>query len=214
MEEKNFITSNRLEAFYDAIIAIIVTVLVLELPQPATASLTSLWAIKTSYFAYLISFLVCTNLWMYHHMIYNHVEKINTKIIWQNIVVLLIVSLIPYLSVFVANNPFSLLAQVLYGLDFISMNISLYFMAKSLINVNSDQQELKEALNIKRNDNSFNFIRHRTYSGIYGLSTCNQCLLFNNNNQINYTFSQLILKADDGFVNHLNQYFIYRIFKR
>lgn len=149
MEEKNFITSNRLEAFYDAIIAIIVTVLVLELPQPATASLTSLWAIKTSYFAYLISFLVCTNLWMYHHMIYNHVEKINTKIIWQNIVVLLIVSLIPYLTVFVANNPFSLLAQVLYGLDFISMNISLYFMAKSLINVNSDQQELKEALNIK-----------------------------------------------------------------
>lgn len=149
MEEKNFITSNRLEAFYDAIIAIIVTVLVLELPQPATASLTSLWAIKTSYFAYLISFLVCTNLWMYHHMIYNHVEKINTKIIWQNIVVLLIVSLIPYLTVFVANNPFSLLAQVLYGLDFISMNISLYFMAKSLINVNSNQQELKEALNIK-----------------------------------------------------------------
>ena len=48
--------TGRLEAFYDAIIAIIVTVLVLELPQPATASLASIWAIKTSYFAYLISF--------------------------------------------------------------------------------------------------------------------------------------------------------------
>lgn len=60
---KEFMESGRLEAFYDAIIAIIVTVLVLELPQPASASLASMWAIKTSYFSYLISFLVCANLW-------------------------------------------------------------------------------------------------------------------------------------------------------
>ncbi|MBQ2666825.1 TMEM175 family protein [Methanobrevibacter sp.] len=149
MEGENFINTNRLEAFYDAIIAIIVTVLVLELPQPATSSLAALLAIKTSYFSYLISFLVCTNLWLYHHLIYNHVEKINTKIIWQNIVVLLIVSLIPYLTVFVANNPFSLLAQGLYGLDFILMNVFLYFMAKSLIDANSDKQELEEVLDVK-----------------------------------------------------------------
>ena len=149
MEGENFINTNRLEAFYDAIIAIIVTVLVLELPQPATSSLAALLAIKTSYFSYLISFLVCTNLWLYHHLIYNHVEKINTKIIWQNIVVLLIVSLIPYLTVFVANNPFSLLAQGLYGLDFILMNVFLYFMAKSLIDANSDKQELEDVLDVK-----------------------------------------------------------------
>lgn len=77
----NHITTNRLEAFYDAIIAIIVTVLVLELPQPATASIQSILALKTSYFAYLISFLVCTNIWQYHHIIYNNVERINPKII-------------------------------------------------------------------------------------------------------------------------------------
>ena len=68
MAEENFLETGRLEAFYDAIIAIIVTVLVLELPQPATASLASIWALKTSYFAYLISFLVCANLWQYHHI--------------------------------------------------------------------------------------------------------------------------------------------------
>jgi uncharacterized membrane protein len=72
---ENYMTTNRLEAFYDAIIAIIVTVLVLELPQPATASIESILALKTAYFAYLISFLVCTNLWQYHHIIYNHVER-------------------------------------------------------------------------------------------------------------------------------------------
>jgi uncharacterized membrane protein len=79
MDNENFMETGRLEAFYDAIIAIIVTVLVLELPQPATASLASIWALKTSYFAYVISFLVCANLWQYHHIIYNHVDKINKK---------------------------------------------------------------------------------------------------------------------------------------
>ena len=101
MAEENFMETGRLEAFYDAIIAIIVTVLVLELPQPATASIASIWALKTSYFAYLISFLVCANLWQYHHIIYNHVNRINRNIIWQNILLMFVFSLIPYLTIFV-----------------------------------------------------------------------------------------------------------------
>lgn len=148
MNEK-YMSTNRLEAFYDAIIAIIVTILVLELPQPTTASIQSILVIKTSYFAYIISFLVCTNLWQYHHLIYNHVERINAKIIWQNIFLLLIVSLIPYLTTFVANNPFSLLAEVLYGLDFILVNIILVWMAKSLLDINPDQEYLSQARDMK-----------------------------------------------------------------
>ena len=149
MNNENYMQTNRLEAFYDAIIAIIVTVLDLELPQPQTASIAAIWAIKNSYFAYLISFLICVNVWQYHHLIYNHVERINKKIIWQNIILLLVVSLIPYLTTFVANNPFSLLAQVLYGIDFLLMNILLYFMSKSLIEINSENKSLVNALNVK-----------------------------------------------------------------
>jgi uncharacterized membrane protein len=141
--------TGRLEAFYDAIIAIIVTVLVLELPQPASASIASLWAIRTSYFAYLISFLVCVSLWQYHHVIYQHVEKINAKIIWLNILLLLIVSIIPYLTTFVANNPFSLLTQVLYGVDFVLINFVLFVMARLLIRINPDEGYLKDALDVK-----------------------------------------------------------------
>lgn len=105
MSVENFMDTDRLEAFYDAIIAIIVTVLVLELPQPASPTLASIWALRTSYFAYLISFLVCANLWQYHHLIYNHVNKINSKIIWLNILLMFAFSLIPYITTFVANNP-------------------------------------------------------------------------------------------------------------
>lgn len=146
---ERYLSTNRLEAFYDAIIAIIVTVLVLELPQPATASIQAILAIKTSYFAYLISFLVCTNLWQYHHLIYAHVERINQVIIWQNILLLLVVSLLPYLTTFVANNPFSLLAEAIYGLDFIIVNGILFWMAKSLMNANPNQEGLSGALDVK-----------------------------------------------------------------
>lgn len=113
MAIENFMETGRLEALYDAIIAIIVTVLVLELPQPAAPTLASLWALMTSYFAYLLSFLVCANLWQYHHLIYNHVEKINSKIIWLNILLMLVFSLVPYLTIFVANNPNSFIPQAL-----------------------------------------------------------------------------------------------------
>ena len=61
----------------------------------------------------------------------------------------MIVSLIPYLTTFVANNPFSLLAEVLYGLDFIIVNILLFWMAKSLLDVNSDQEYLSKAQDVK-----------------------------------------------------------------
>ena len=149
MGENNYMDTGRLEAFYDAIIAIIVTVLVLELPQPATATLASMWAIKTSYFAYLLSFLVCANLWQYHHLIYQNVEKIDTKIIWLNILLMFVFSLIPYLTIFAADYPNSLLTQTLYGLDFIIVDIILYIMAKSLVRLNSDQEYLKDALNVK-----------------------------------------------------------------
>jgi uncharacterized membrane protein len=150
MANENYMETGRLEAFYDAIIAIIVTVLVLELPQPATASLASIWALRTSYFAYLLSFLVCVNLWQYHHIIYNHVEKINTRIIWLNIFLMFIVSLIPYLTTFVANNPNSFIPQALYGLDFIIVDILLFIMAKMLLEINEENKELiKNAFSLK-----------------------------------------------------------------
>ena len=150
MSNENFMDPGRLEAFYDAIIAIIVTVLVLELPQPATASLASIWALKTSYFAYLISFLVCANLWQYHHLIYNHVERINTRIIWLNILLMFVFSLVPYLTIFVANNPNSLIPQLLYGLDFIVVDLILFLMAKTLLKINSNSEDyLKKALNVR-----------------------------------------------------------------
>ena len=60
-----------------------------------------------------------------------------------------VISLIPYLTIFVANNPFSLLSQGLYGLDFVLINIILFMMAKYLIRIDPENAKLKDALLIK-----------------------------------------------------------------
>jgi uncharacterized membrane protein len=149
MKMENLMETNRLEAFYDAIIAIIVTVLVLELPQPETATIAGILALKVSYFTYLVSFLVCANLWQYHHLIYAHVKKIDSKIIWLNILLMFVISLIPYLTIFVANNPNSLLSESLYGLDFILVDIILFIMSRYLIKINENSEYLSEVLDLK-----------------------------------------------------------------
>lgn len=141
--------TNRLEAFYDAIIAIIVTVLVLELPQPETATLAGILALKISYFTYLVSFLVCANLWQYHHLIYAHVDKIDSRIIWLNIILMFVISMVPYLTIFVAANPNSLLAESLYGLNFLLIDVILFVMSKYLIKINTDSEYLVDVVNLK-----------------------------------------------------------------
>ena len=141
--------TGRLEAFFDAIIAIIVTILVLELPQPETATISAIWSLRVSYFAYFISFLVCVNMWQYHHQIFRHVSRINNRIIWLNILLMLILSIIPYLTLFVSENFNSLLAQGLYGIDFILVDIILSISSHSLLKLNPDSEYLKKALDIK-----------------------------------------------------------------
>lgn len=141
---EDFMESDRLEAFFDAIIAIIVTVLVLELPQPKAATLSAIWDVHISYFAYFLSFLVCVNLWQYHHKIFRHVSKINNRIIWLNILLMLIISIIPYLTLFVSDNFNSFLAQALYGLNYILVAIVLAIIAHGLMKINSHKNYLKD----------------------------------------------------------------------
>lgn len=123
--------------------------MVLELPQPASPTLNALWSLRLSYFAYFISFLVCVNMWQYHHKIFRHVERINNRIIWINIWLLLIISIIPYLTLFVADNFSMLLPQVLYGLDYVFVDLTLFALSYMLLKLNPDSEYLKNALNIR-----------------------------------------------------------------
>lgn len=115
--------TERFEALIDAIIAIIITVIVLEIPAAANGSLAGLLELKLEFIAYAISFIVCFNVWNFTYNLFSIVNKINYKSIWAISLGLFFLSLIPYLTTFVSKNFNEFVPQVVYGIDFIIINL-------------------------------------------------------------------------------------------
>ena len=142
-------STDRFEAFIDAIIAIVITIIVLEIPMAADGSWAALLDIKMDFIVYAVSFMVCFNFWNYNNNLFNIVNKINHKVIWSIGAGLFFVSLIPYLTKFVALNPNSFFPCFLYGLDFIVISLLSIVTANAL--KNSDKANI--ALQLALSDN-------------------------------------------------------------
>ena len=141
--------SDKLEAFVDAVLAIILTVIVLELPQPETITLAGFWALKTNFFAYLISFIVILTNWYFFHIIFEIIKKINGKVIAMTGAVIFIISLLPYFTLLISNNFSNINAQLCYCAFFIVIEIA-YDVLFWIITKIEHNRELKEVLNLKR----------------------------------------------------------------
>lgn len=115
--------TGRFEALIDAIIAIIITIIVLEIPTAVNGDLASLLELKLDFIAYAVSFIVCFNMWNFTYNLFSIVNKINYKSIWSIASGLFFLSLIPYLTTYVAMNFHDFVPQFLYGIDFIIINI-------------------------------------------------------------------------------------------
>ncbi|MGT2638136.1 TMEM175 family protein [Streptococcus ratti] len=95
----------RFEAFTDAIVAIVVTILVLELPKPENATLEALLVNWQSYLVYISTFVVLVGVWYQHHNLFFYAKHINYKVFWANAFWLLIQSFFPYVSAWLAEFP-------------------------------------------------------------------------------------------------------------
>ena len=138
--------SGRFEALIDAILAIIITIIVLEIPIPADGSWQALGKLHLEFIVYLISFIVCFNYWNYHNNLFSIVNHIDHKVIWSSGISIFILSLLPYLTSFVANNFHSFFAQSIYGLDFILVNLIYIYTSESLKNADKGNIALQVAL--------------------------------------------------------------------
>ena len=123
IQGKEFEDTERFEALIDAIIAIIITIIVLEIPISANGSLESLLELRPEFIAYAISFIVCFNVWNFTYNLFSIVKKINYRSIWSIASGLFFLSLIPYLTTFVAMNFNDFVPQCVYGIDFIIINL-------------------------------------------------------------------------------------------
>lgn len=111
--------TDRFEAFIDAILAIIITIIVLEIPLASLGTWQALYELRFEFLIYAASFVVCFNFWNYNNNIFSMVNRINYKVIWTMGVMLFVFSLLPYLTTYVAENFYEFFPQFLYGLSFI-----------------------------------------------------------------------------------------------
>ena len=124
--------TERFEALIDAILAIILTIIVLEIPMASTGSWQSLLEIHLDFIVYALSFLVVFNFWNYNNNLFSIVNKVNHKVIWYMGFSLFVLSFLPYLTIFVSENFNSFIAHAAYGLDFIICGITTIFITNEL----------------------------------------------------------------------------------
>lgn len=141
--------TDRFEALIDAILAIIITIIVLELPLPASGSWESLFALRYEFAIYAISFIVCFNFWNYNNNIFSIVNKIDANVIWTMGIILFLLSLLPHLTTFVAENFYLFFPQFLYGVNFIIIAILSIVMAEHLKKVDPGNIALQISLSSK-----------------------------------------------------------------
>ncbi|HYD19430.1 MAG TPA: TMEM175 family protein [Patescibacteria group bacterium] len=101
------LTPTRLEAFSDGVIAIIITIMVLELKIPHEQSMDALLAQWPVFVSYLLSFLLVAEYWLNHHLLFHLVRRVDTRILWSNMALLFTVSLIPFFTGYMAENHIS-----------------------------------------------------------------------------------------------------------
>ncbi len=124
--------TSRLEAFSDGVLAIIITIMVLELKPPNETSLVGLLSIVPIFISYLVSFIYVGIYWNSHHHLFQITETVNGKILWANLHLLFWLSLIPFTTSWIGENHMESMPVALYGFVFLMSGIS-FLLLKCLI---------------------------------------------------------------------------------
>lgn len=134
----------RLETFGDAIIAIVLTIMVLKLAQPTSLNLNGFLAIKEGFISYFISFLIIFNVWYNSHNFFHVLDEIDELTVWMQGFTLLMMSLLPYFTSMVSQNIFSLPAETMYAFTLISIHIFYILTIKAVFRGNKNHPKLIE----------------------------------------------------------------------
>jgi uncharacterized membrane protein len=126
-------TTGRLEAFSDGVIAIIVTIMVLELRAPSQPTFAALAKVAPVFLSYGLSFLVVAIMWVNHHHLIHAVHHATARLLWSNLNLLFWMSLVPFVTDFLGKNYREPMAVALYGLDLALCGSAFYLLRLELV---------------------------------------------------------------------------------
>jgi uncharacterized membrane protein len=126
-------SKTRLEAFSDGVIAIIITIMVLELEAPHEANLAALRPLIPVLLSYVLSFVFVGIYWNNHHHMLQAVHRVNGRVLWANLHLLFWLSLIPFVTAWMGQNDFASIPVAVYGVVMIGAAVAYYILAHVLI---------------------------------------------------------------------------------
>jgi|SRR5215207_3567627 len=142
-------SKSRLEAFSDGVIAILITIMVLELHVPEGADLAALSKLTPIFLSYVLSFVFLGIYWNNHHHLLQLAKQVNGTVLWSNLHLLFWLSLIPFATSWMGENSFAQLPIALYGFVLWMSGLAYYILVQRLVSLHGNDSLLATALGRK-----------------------------------------------------------------
>jgi uncharacterized membrane protein len=135
-----------MEAFSDGVLAVIITIMVLEMKAPNGAGWEALRPVTPAFLSYVLSFVMVGIYWTNHHHLMQAVQRVNGAILWSNMHLLFWLSLTPFATAWMGANHFASWPVALYGFVLLCAGIAYYILAQKLISLHGKQSTIAAAL--------------------------------------------------------------------
>lgn len=139
-------TKSRLEAFSDGVLAILITILVLELKIPHGPDFEALRPVIPVFFTYVLSFIYLGIYWNNHHHMFHAATHVNGKVMWANLHLLFWLSLVPFTTGWMGENHFASLPTAFYGIVLLMSAIAYYLLQAAIIQADGPGSKLARAV--------------------------------------------------------------------
>ena len=139
-------TKTRLEAFSDGVIAILITIMVLELRAPRGTDSAALRALSSEFFTYALSFVFLGIYWNNHHHLLHAATRINGAVMWANLHLLFWLSLTPFVTGWMGATDFAPLPTALYGVILLLSAIAYYILLRAILRIEGRHSALANAI--------------------------------------------------------------------
>ena len=142
-------SKGRLEAFSDGVIAIIITIMVLELHAPEEADWSALRELGPTFFSYVLSFIFIGIYWNNHHHLWQAGKGVNGPILWSNLHLLFWLSLVPFATAWMGETEFAQVPVALYGFVLWMAGLAYYILTRTMVTLHDTNSLIDTALRNK-----------------------------------------------------------------
>jgi uncharacterized membrane protein len=144
--------TGRIIGFSDGVIAIAITVMVLELRLPAGTNSTSLIARLPVFSSYVLSFVYLGIYWSNHHNLFHAVERVDGAVLWTNLHLLFWLTLVPFTTAWISENHFAAWPTAVYGIVLLLAGVAYYILVRTLVALHGKGSDLARALGKQSKD--------------------------------------------------------------